>query len=111
MKNKSLYLLALLNFVLVVLVAPVQMLSNSYSDIHRNSSMVVDTNYMEIPTTLNKRDSRFVLYVFKPITPYAFISIDKYDVVLLFNCLLEFLIIFSVLVLYPVGENAPPLYN
>ena len=112
MKIKSIYFLALLNFVLVALIMPVQMLSNSYSDIHKNTSLVIETNYVEIPTTLNKRDSRFLLWLLSPTNPSTFVSFEKYEIVVFYSCLIEFIILFSILLIYPVGVNAPPFeYN
>ena len=108
MKNKSLYFLALLNFVLVALVSPVHMLSNSYADVTKNPGFVIETNYVEIPATLNKRDSRFLLYLLDPINLNNFILFEKYEIVVFYTCLIEFIILFSILLIYPVGVNAPP---
>ena len=91
MKIKSIYFLALLNFVLVALVSPVHMLSNSGENLTRNPSLVIETNYVEIPTTLNKRDSRFLLYLLNPINQNTFVLFEKYEIVLFYTCLIEFI--------------------
>lgn len=108
MKFKSLFILALTNVLFILFAFPITVQGVYSSDVRKNVNVTVESTQVAVSISSERKENKFVLYVLKPIQTYEFLIHCSFKNIGYLNLLLCFIVLFSILIIYPLGVNAPP---
>lgn len=110
MNLKSLFIILLTNILCVLCATPFTF-NNNYSLDNRKNNIVVDATQSTVATTTHEKSKNNSSLFLKPIAVFDYFSFFHFSIIECLNFLISFIIVFTILLIYPLGENAPPLYT